>query len=55
MSDDIVIEGFTEKDFLTLQKILENYKASINDVVSFEEIVEIYKKVIDINDFFKNK
>ena len=57
MSDnnEVLVDGFTEEDFSILQKILENYKVSIKDEVSIGELYNIHKKVVEINDFLKNK
>lgn len=45
---EVVIEGLTEEDFYLLQKILATHKVSIEDEISYHDIVDLHDKICDI-------
>jgi hypothetical protein len=48
--NEIIIEGLNEEDFYKLKIILENYKVSLSDSVTFEDIVNLHAKVKQVVD-----
>ena len=46
--NEIIVEGLDEGDFVLLKKIVESYKSSINDDMSFDDLVSIHDKLSQI-------
>ena len=53
--DELIVEGITPGDLLLLKRIIETYPASINSEVSFDEIYNIYNKILDIVSCLEDK
>ncbi len=43
--NELIVEGLEPSDFVVLEKIIRNFKVSIEDDVSFDEIANIHNKV----------
>lgn len=48
--EELVIEGLAPEDFKLLENILKSYKVSLNDSISYIDIVNIYNKIKEIVD-----
>jgi hypothetical protein len=46
--EELVIEGLTPSDFITLEKILKTYKVSLSDDIKMDDIKVLYIKVSEI-------
>lgn len=46
--NEIIVEGLDEGDFVLLKKIVESYKSSINDEVTFKDLLHIHDKLSQI-------
>lgn len=46
--NEVIVEGLNEEDFVLLKKIVESYKSSINDEISFGDLLTIYNKLSQV-------
>ena len=46
--NEIIVEGLNEEDFILLNKIVETYKTSINDEISFDDLLNIRNKLSQV-------
>jgi hypothetical protein len=52
--DEVIVEGLEPKDFIILEEILRSYKVSLNDTISFSEIIDLHNKIKQIIDYLKD-
>lgn len=48
--EELIVEGLTPRDFGMLRDILRAYRVSLNDSISFEDIINLYNKISEIVD-----
>lgn len=48
--EELLIEGLTPEDFRLIKKIVESYKVSLTDTVSFSDILNVHGKLKEIVD-----
>ena len=46
--NEIIVEGLDQEDFILLKKIVESYKTSINDEVTFKDLINIHDKLSQV-------
>jgi pantothenate kinase len=51
---EIIVEGLDEQDFVLLKKIVETYKVSLNEEISFSEIEHIHNKLSQVLDYLQD-
>jgi len=51
--DEVIVEGLEPKDIVILEKIIRNFKVSIDDDISFAELQQIHNKVKQILDYLQ--
>lgn len=50
---EVIVEGLEAEDFVVLEKIIRSYKVSIDDLISFQEVQDIYTKVKQVLDYLQ--
>ncbi len=51
--EEVIVEGLEPSDIVILEKIIKNFKVSIDDNISFEEVRQIHNKVKQILDYLE--
>ncbi|MGA1049065.1 MAG: hypothetical protein ACO3UU_13740 [Minisyncoccia bacterium] len=46
--EELIVEGLTPQDFKLLVDILKSYKVSLNDNISYIDVLNLYKKLSEI-------
>jgi hypothetical protein len=46
--EELIVESITSDDLILLKKIIETYTLSIKSEVSYQEVSNIYAKIVDI-------
>ena len=48
--EELIVEGLTPEDFRLLRDMLKEYRVSLNDSISFVDIINLYNKINEIVD-----
>ena len=51
--EEVIVEGLEPGDIVVLERIIKNFKVSIDDNISFEEVQQVYNKVKQILDYLQ--
>lgn len=51
--EEVVVEGLAVEDFIVLERIIKSYKVSLNDDITFQDIINLHTKLKQIVDYLQ--